>query len=468
MTLPTKIITRLKNIGNEVSTKINNRISEHNSSEEAHSTLLNGYVKKVDKSNHAHGQITADGKITTTTSNASKVVVTEADGTVKVVEKVPQNNVVHQDISGKLNKNQGSNNVGKFMKVQSSGELEPEEVTVPNLDIRQIKTNGVEIASINGTKLYCNENTTYPNATASLPGLMSSQDKTKLDNISEGADSVSFNRILNEGDEIGTLTINGVPTKIFCNSTHIISDATPQVHGLMSTSDKVKLNGISEGANKTEFTKSFSNGTKIGTLKIDNQSIDLECITPTVYTGKDGINITDGSKIGHSNSIAPRTTGSLYKIKYDGQGHITEGIPVDTDALYAAKVHNHDTEYSKLNHRHVSGWREEVFSNDETTYTYCGITFYTKVNEDLGLGMLSCAGKATCKFNSSSQRIYELSHMLAGYYPDATYRTPIHNDLNFYMSVNPEGGITLISESTDQKGKNVGGAVLYLLKRSWW
>lgn len=352
MTLPTKIITRLKNIGNEVSTKINNRISDHNSSEEAHSTLLNGYVKKVDKSNHAHGQITADGKVTTTTNNASKVVVTESDGTVKVIEKVPQNNVVHQDISGKLNKNQGSSNVGKFMKVQSSGELEPEEVTVPNLNIKQTKTNGVEIASINGTKLYCNENTTYSNATTSLSGLMSSQDKTKLDNISEGADSVSFNRTLNEGDEIGTLTINGVPTKIYCNSTHIISDATPQVHGLMSTSDKVKLNGISEGANKTEFTKSLSSGTKIGTLKLDNQSIDLYCITPTVYTGKDGINITDGSKIGHSNNIVSRNTGSLCKIKYDSQGHITEGVAVDTDALYATKDHNHDSKYSAQDHAH--------------------------------------------------------------------------------------------------------------------
>lgn len=351
MTLPTKIITRLKNIGNEVSTKINNRISDHNSSEEAHSTLLNGYVKKVDKSDHAHGQITADGKITTTTNNASKVVVTESDGTVKVVEKVPQNNVVHQDISGKLDKLQTGHN-GKFLKVNSQGEIEPEAVAVPSVHVVQTKTNGVKIGSINGVDFFCNENTTYENATENNPGLMSEEQFRKLSNISEGASSVSFNRILNEGDEIGTLTINGVPTKIYCKSTNIISDATPDVHGLMSTQDKIKLEGISQEANKTEFNSILSEGTKIGTITLDGEDINLYCLTPINYTGKDGIKITDGSKIGHSNSIVPRTTGSLCKIKYDSQGHITEGVAVDTDALYAAKDHNHNSVYSVQDHAH--------------------------------------------------------------------------------------------------------------------
>lgn len=428
MTLPTKIVTRLKNIGNEVSTKINNRIAAHNSSEEAHSTLLNGYVKKVDKSNHAHGQITADGKVTTTTNNASKVVVTESDGTVKVIEKVPKNNVVHQDISGKLNKNQGSNNVGKFMKVQSSGELEPEEVTVPNIDVRQLKSDGVEIASINGIKLYCNENTTYPNATTSLPGLMSSQDKTKLENISEGADSVSFNRTLNEGDEIGTITINGVPTKIYCNSTHIISDATPQVHGLMSTSDKVKLNGISEGANKTEFNKSLSSGTKIGTLKLDNQSIDLYCITPTVYTGKDGINITDGSKIGHSNSIAPRTTGSLCKIKYDSQGHITEGIPVDADALYAAKDHNHDSTYSAQDHAH-DRWVQVEMDDQGRGALY--------VNKKLKMATFHWSSNATTTYIPSGKTSYNT--IPSEYRPKYRISTSINIDPSKPMTLHIKG-----------------------------
>lgn len=58
-------------------------------------------------------------------------------------------------------------------------------------------------------------NTTYDVATASANGLMSSSDKFKLNGIQAGADSVSFSRSLSSGTKIGTININGVNTNIY-------------------------------------------------------------------------------------------------------------------------------------------------------------------------------------------------------------------------------------------------------------
>lgn len=58
-------------------------------------------------------------------------------------------------------------------------------------------------------------NTTYNVATASANGLMSSSDKSKLDGIQAGADAVSFSRSLPSGTKIGTININGVNTDIY-------------------------------------------------------------------------------------------------------------------------------------------------------------------------------------------------------------------------------------------------------------
>ena len=58
-------------------------------------------------------------------------------------------------------------------------------------------------------------NTTYNVATTSANGLMSSSDKSKLNEIQAGADAVSFSRSLSSGTKIGTININGVNTDIY-------------------------------------------------------------------------------------------------------------------------------------------------------------------------------------------------------------------------------------------------------------
>lgn len=58
-------------------------------------------------------------------------------------------------------------------------------------------------------------NTIYDVATTSANGLMSSSDKSKLNGIQAGADAVSFSRSLSSGTKIGTININGVNTDIY-------------------------------------------------------------------------------------------------------------------------------------------------------------------------------------------------------------------------------------------------------------
>lgn len=58
-------------------------------------------------------------------------------------------------------------------------------------------------------------NTIYNVATTGANGLMSSSDKSKLDGIQAGADAVSFSRSLFSGTKIGTININGTNTDIY-------------------------------------------------------------------------------------------------------------------------------------------------------------------------------------------------------------------------------------------------------------
>ena len=79
-------------------------------------------------------------------------------------------------------------------------------------------------------------NTTYSNATTEVSGLMSTSDKSKLDGITSSADAVSFSRTLSSGTKIGTITINGANTDIYAptaGTSPIYGQATSSTLGLV-------------------------------------------------------------------------------------------------------------------------------------------------------------------------------------------------------------------------------------------
>lgn len=104
----------------------------------------------------------------------------------------------------------------------------------------------------NGSVAWANDEVGEVNigiATTTEDGLMSSEDKVKLDGITAGADNVQFTSTLSTGTKVGTITINGQGTDIYAPK--------------------------SEAAGSTvSYTPIVTEGTQLGTITIDgNQNI---------------------------------------------------------------------------------------------------------------------------------------------------------------------------------------------------
>lgn len=128
-------------------------------------------------------------------------------------------------------------------------------------------------------------NTTYSNATTSTDGLMSSEDKTKLDGIATGANKYTHPSYTNRTSGLYKITVDatghvsaatavtksditalGIPGQD-TNTTY--ANATTSTDGLMSSEDKVKLNGIAAGANKYTHPSYTSRGSGLYKITVD-------------------------------------------------------------------------------------------------------------------------------------------------------------------------------------------------------
>ena len=109
----------------------------------------------------------------------------------------------------------------------------------------------------------------HRNATQAAPGFLSAEDKTKLDGIATGANKTTVDSALSSE------SANPVQNKVikaaldgkastghthsgYASSGHTHGNATTSSSGFMSAADKVKLNGISTGANKTTVDSTIS------------------------------------------------------------------------------------------------------------------------------------------------------------------------------------------------------------------
>lgn len=132
--------------------------------------------------------------------------------------------------------------------------------------------------------MIASHDTTYSDATTSESGLMSAADKTKLDGIESGAEANqnTYSKFIFNNGSSAYLLEAGSKTDVFQfkagdnvslmndltqQNTVIISandttynDATQSAHGLMSTTDKTKLDSISEGANSNIIESVAVNG----------------------------------------------------------------------------------------------------------------------------------------------------------------------------------------------------------------
>lgn len=210
-------------------------------------------------------------------------------------------------------------------------------------------------------------NTTYPDVgTSGASGLMTVEDKVKLDGIQPLATAVSFTRNLNSGTKIGTITINGTATDLYStNNTwtafkgatssaagtagyinavpaagdtdkYFGSDgawhglATNNANGLFSSTEKTKLAGIDSGAQVNVLEKVKVEGTALTvdssdkSVNITRESFGLTSVMK--FIGKATVAITDGS------TTDPQITN--YNFGTNGANAKAGDVIIDVDNAY--------------------------------------------------------------------------------------------------------------------------------------
>lgn len=96
-----------------------------------------------------------------------------------------------------------------------------------------------------------------PTATQSTPGFMSANDKVKLDGVEDGATNTVVDSELNSNS---TNPVQNKVVKAALDGKASTEVASQTANGLMSAEDKTKLDGIADGANKTIVDEMLSDG----------------------------------------------------------------------------------------------------------------------------------------------------------------------------------------------------------------
>ena len=222
-------------------------------------------------------------------------------------------------------------------------------------------------------------NTTYEVATTSNAGLMSAADKTKLNNIAENANNYSHpntpgNKHIPAGGSEGQIlqyASNGTAKWATIEET-VYDEATSEKSGLMSASDKEKLDGIAANANKYTHPSYTQRQSGLYKVTVDNTGhvsavaavtkSDITALgipaqdTNTTYTvattSKDGLMSSedktklDGIAANANNYSHPSFTqraAGLYKVTVNNQGHVTNAVAVTKEDITALGIPGQDT-----------------------------------------------------------------------------------------------------------------------------
>ena len=198
--------------------------------------------------------------------------------------------------------------LGQVPMLNSDGDLEMGTITVPTAlsdltddathrlvtDTEKSTWNGKQDALTAGTNITISSgtisatDTTYTDATQLASGLMSASDKTKLDGIASGADSVSWTQTVVSGTKIAEIDINGTSTDVYAPNgggggghTIVTPDGTMTQRSNLNFTD---AHGTDDSVNdETEIT-----------VFKEIQQADFDLLTPTEQT-TGGYIITDAN-----------------------------------------------------------------------------------------------------------------------------------------------------------------------------
>lgn len=213
---------------------------------------------------------------------------------------------------------------------------------------------------------YASTSHTHSAATTSAAGFMSAADKTKLDGIATGANAYSHpttsgNKHIPSGGSSGQIlrwSADGTAVWGADNNT-TYSNATTSAAGLMSASDKSKLDGIASGANKYTLPTASSTlgGVKTTSTVTSNSGYTACPIIGGVPYYKDTNSTYSLSSFGVTATAAELNkldgvTATATELNYvDG---VTSNIQTQLNGK-ASSSHNHDSNYLSLNGGTVSG-----------------------------------------------------------------------------------------------------------------
>lgn len=207
-------------------------------------------------------------------------------------------------------------------------------------------------------------NTTYENATTSQDGLMSKEDKTKLDSLNQTEEyelPVASNSTLGgiktgytttdkkyalQLDENNNAYVNVPWTDT--NTTYI--NATSSNAGLMSAEDKNKLDGIKNSATNVQWQSKLQEGVNIGTITINGEPTE-------VYAPTSGESVTDGNT---TYTFANGADGSFTVTPSDGVAQkVTIGKPSTAGTADVANsiewnnIQSKPSEFTPSSHTHT-------------------------------------------------------------------------------------------------------------------
>lgn len=208
--------------------------------------------------------------------------------------------------------------------------------------------------------------TTYPTASASADGLMSKEDKAKLDGISAEANKYELptaSNIILGGIKVGTnlsIDTNGVLSAK--DTTY--DNATTTDAGLMSGADKKKLDGIATGATRVIVDTALSS---TSTNPVQNKAVKA------ALDGK--------SDTGHTHDYIPTsqkgTANGVAELGSDGK------VPAAQLPSYVDDVLEYDTKAGFP----TTGETGKIYIDKTTNLTYrWGGSTYVEISQSLALG----------------------------------------------------------------------------------
>lgn len=158
--------------------------------------------------------------------------------------------------------------------------------------------------------------TTIPEATASAAGLMPASAVTKLNSIHSGATKTEVSRTLTSGTKIGTITIDGTATDLYCQTdtdTHysastVVGASTGATANASATNGNVYMNTIEDSK-----VRSSHNIKGAGAVSVTSDANGAITISAATESAKENLTV-----IGGATTAATYNTSSAKTVKFTG------------------------------------------------------------------------------------------------------------------------------------------------------